>query len=125
MDFDQANRKRDLRLRKRILQLLDAAKVRPDSGWASGRFIYDLVDGALPGGQKFEDDAHARGLLRDLVGAGYVQERDDRTRRWQPAGLDWTSYRITNRGTALVAEAIDPDPLVEDDRRPAASNNDA
>src|SRR5688572_6533398 len=116
MDLDQANRRRDLRLRRRILQLLDAAKVRPDSGWASGRFVFDLVDGALPGGQQFEDDHHALALLRDLISAGYVQERDDRTRKWQKAGLDWTSYRITSRGTALVNQAIEPDPLVEDDR---------
>jgi hypothetical protein len=119
VDLDQANRKRDLRLRKRILQLLDAAKVRPESGWASGRFIYDLVDGALPGGQRFDGDDHALGLLRDLISAGYVEERDDRTRRWQTAGLDWTSYRITSEGTALITQAVDPNPLVEDDRRPA------
>ncbi len=54
MDIETANRKRDRRLRRRLLQVLDAAKVRPESGWASGRFIYDIVDGALPGGPEFE-----------------------------------------------------------------------
>ena len=116
MNIEHAEHKRDLRLRKRILQVLNAARVRPEFGWCGGRFVYDIVDGALPGGQRFDDDQHMLGLLRDLVGAGYVEERDDRTRAGQPYGLDHTSYRITSRGTALLSEAIDPDPLVEDPR---------
>ena len=116
MDIDQAEHKRDRRLRKRLLQVLNAARVRPEFGWASGRFIYDIVDGAIPGGQRFEGDEHMLGLMRDLVSAGYVEERDDRTRTWQPYGVDYLSYRVTNLGTALVLEAIDPDPLVEDSR---------
>src|SRR5215218_2506885 len=116
MNTDQAEHKRDRRLRKRLLQVLNAARVRPQSGWAGGRFICDVVDGALPGGQCFESDEHMLGLMRDLVGGGYVEERDDRTRVWQKPGLDLVSYRITNLGTALVLEAVDPDPLVEDSR---------
>ena len=115
-DYDEADRRRDLRLRKRILQMLNAARVKPEYGWCSGRFIYDVVDGALPGGQRFEDDRHLLALLRDLISAGYVEERDDRVRTWQRHGIDWMSYRITNLGTALVDEAVDPDPLVEDSR---------
>ena len=116
-DIDHANHRRDRRLRRRILQMLDAAKVRPDNGWCSGRFVYDVVDGALPGAQRFESDDHLAALLRDLVAAGYAEERDDRTREWERRSMDLTSYRITSRGTALVTEAIDPDPLIEDDRR--------
>ena len=116
MNTDQAEHRRDQRLRKRLLQVLNAARVRPDFGWASGRFIYDIVDGALPGGQRFESDEHMLGLMRDLVAGGYVEERDDRTHNWQTLGVDYISYRITNLGTALVLEAVDPDPLVEDTR---------
>jgi hypothetical protein len=116
INTDQAEHKRDRRLRKRLLQVLNAARVRPESGWAGGRFISDVVDGALPGGQTFDSDEHVLGLIRDLVAGGYVDERDDRTRVWQKPGLDLVSYRITNLGTALVLEAVDPDPLVEDSR---------
>lgn len=116
MEFELADRKRDLRLRKRVLQVLHAARVRPEFGWVTGRFIYDVVDGALPGGQRFEADEHLLGLLRDLIDAGYVEERDDRTRTWQRYGLDCLSYRVTPRGTALVLEQIEPNPLVEDRR---------
>ncbi len=116
MDLDYAEHKRDRRLRKRLLQVLNAAKVRPEFGWAGGRFIFDLVDGTLPATQRLESDEHLLGLLRDLAGAGYVEERDDRTRTWQPYALDYLSFRITNLGTSLVMEAVDPDPLVEDSR---------
>src|SRR5215203_4438449 len=116
MNTDQAEHRRDQRLRKRLLQVLNAARVRPDFGWAGGRFIYDIVDGALPGGQRFDSDEHMLGLMRDLVAGGYVEERDDRTHNWQTLGVDFISYRVTNLGTALVLEAVDPDPLVEDSR---------
>jgi hypothetical protein len=116
MDTDHAEHRRDQRLRKRLLQVLNAARVRPEFGWANGRFIFDIVDGAVPGGQRFESDEHMLGLMRDLVAGGYVEERDDRTHTWQAYGLDHLSYRVTNLGTALVLEAIDPDPLVEDTR---------
>jgi hypothetical protein len=74
------------------------------------------VDGAIPGGQRFESDEHMLGLMRDLIAGGYVEERDDRTYTWQAQGVDYVSYRVTSLGTALVLEAVDPDPLVEDSR---------
>lgn len=115
-DHDVAARRRDQRLRKRILQMLHAARVRPESGWCSGTFVYDVLDGALPPGQRPDGDDHLLGLLRDLVASGHAEERDDRTRRGQRAGLDLLSFRVTSRGTALVCEAVDPDPLVDDPR---------
>lgn len=116
-DIEFANNKRDRRLRRRVLLMLNAARVRPESGWCGGQFLFDLVDGALPAGQRFEDEPHLLALLRDLISAGYAEERDDRTRESQQACLEFSSYRITSRGTALVTEAIDPDPLIEDGRR--------
>ena len=117
MNVETATKRRDQRLRKRLLQVLDAAKVRPESGWASGRFLYDVVDGALPGGQEFESDDHFAALARDLVASGYVEDRDDRRYRWQRQSIDSTSYRITARGTLLLAEELPVDGLVEDGRR--------
>jgi hypothetical protein len=116
-DIELADHKRDRRLRRRLLLMLNAARVRPESGWCGGQLLYDLVDTALPSGQRFEDEDHLLGLLRDLISAAYAEERDDRTRESQRASLEFTSYRITSKGTALVTEAIEPDPLVEDGRR--------
>ena len=118
---DFAEHRRDRRLRKRLLLALHAARVRPAAGWVDGRFLYDLVDGAEPGGQRFASDLHMLGLARDLVNRRYAEERDDRRRPDDPFGLDALSFRVTAHGTALAVEAIDPDPLVEDARagRPA------
>ena len=116
MHLEHAERKRDLRLRRRVLLVLHAARVSPTSGWAGGRFLVDVIDGAAPGGQRFTDDAHASALLHDLVAGGYAERRDDRWKTRQPEGLDFSSYRITHKGTALVEQQIEPDPLVEDDR---------
>jgi hypothetical protein len=124
MHPETAHRKRDLRLRRRLLMLMHAARVRPEQGWATGRFLVDVADGALPGPACFEDDAHAIGLLHDLVAGGYAERRDDRRRRRQPEGLDFTSYRITHKGVALVEEHIEPDPLIEDDRMRRAPRRD-
>ena len=117
MNTETATRKRDQRLRRRLLQVMDAAKVRPESGWVSGRFVFDVVDGALPGGQEFESDDHFTALMRDLISAGYVEERDDRYYTWQRQTADSTSYRITADGTRLLAGDRPVDPLVEDERR--------
>ena len=96
---------------------MDAAKVRPESGWVTGRFVFDVVDGALPGGQQFESDDHFLALMRDLISSGYAEERDDRRYRWQRPSLDLTSHRITAKGTLLLAEELPVDGLVEDERR--------
>jgi hypothetical protein len=113
MHLEHAEHQRDLRLRRRMLQLMHAARVRPESGWMTGRLIVDVLEGA---GSAVSDDEHATGLLRDLVGAGLADERDDRTRRPQRPCLDLTSYRISVRGVALLEERIAPDPLVDDER---------
>ena len=117
MNTETANRKRDQRLRRRLLRVMDAAKVRPESGWVSGRFVFDVVDGALPGGQCFESDDHFTALVRDLISSGYVEERDDRYYQWQRQTVDSTSYRITAKGTLLLVDELPVDPLVEDERR--------
>jgi len=117
MNTETASKRRDQRLRRRLLQVMDAAKVRPESGWVSGRFVYDVVDGALPGGQEFESDDHFAALMRDLIASGYVEERDDRRYTWQRQTIDATSYRITAKGTLLLVEELPVDPLVEDQRR--------
>ena len=56
-------------------------------------------------------------LVRDLISAGYVEERDDRGYRWQRQCVDTMSYRITAKGTLLLVEELPVDPLVEDERR--------
>lgn len=111
MNQDYVEHRRDCRLRKRLLQVLHAARVRPESGWMTGRFAFDLVDGARPGGDRFASDIHGLSLLRELAHIGYVEERDDRTPR-SPLTLESASFRITAAGSALVLELVEPDLLI-------------
>ena len=112
MNLDFAEHRRDRRLRKRLLQALHAVRVRPEGGWVTGRVAFDLVDGAEPGGQRFDSDIHCLGLLRDLVNSGYAEERDDRRRR-EPFTLDIVSFRVAAAGSAVALDLVDADPLVE------------
>lgn len=110
MEIDAIRNKRNARLRRKALRLLDGAKA---AGGLRGRWILDALEstGEAP------DDADAMlGLLRDLANAGHVVETDVRKYKHQRPGLDTILFAITARGTALLEEAIAPDPLIEDER---------
>jgi len=114
--IDRAEHRRDRRLRRRVLQVLGAARVRPEFGWATGRFVYDLVDGALPGGEAFDGDDHMLALVRDLASAATC--RSGMTAGTSGSRRGWTRPATASRTTArrLLAECVDPDPLIEDPR---------
>lgn len=115
MIHDQANLKRDRRLRRRLLNTLHGARVGPLGG-LHGRKLAELVDGNSPPAQGFEGDSHAEGLLQDLVAKSLIAKEDLRKRRSQSYGLDYLLYRITAKGSSLVEETGAPDPDIEDDR---------
>ena len=115
MTHDQANLKRDRRLRRRLLDTLHGARVGPLGG-LYGRKLVDIVDTCSPPGQRSEGDAHAEGLLQDLVAKSLIAREDRRKRSSQPYGLDYLLYRITAAGSSLVEETYRPDPDIEDDR---------
>ena len=115
MEFEEANRRKDKRLRRRLLAVLDASRSQTAGGWVGGRFLFEMVDAAFPGGA-FDGDRHAANLLHDLVAGGYAEHRDDRRYTWQREGLDHGSYRVTAKGTSLLAEEVPVDGLIEDAR---------
>jgi len=102
--------KQNKRLRRHVLQLADAAKA---SGGLRGRMLMDILADE-PAGP--EDDQALMGLCRDLVNAGFLEEKDLRKRVGDRHGLDYLFYSITAMGTSLLAEGIPPHPLVEDER---------
>jgi len=110
--FAHAQRATDRRLRRDILRLIESGK---PAGGLRGRFICDVI--AQTTHEPPADDAALLGLLRDLVGGGYVTETDLRKYKADRLSLDTLLYTITHKGTALLAEAIDPDPLIEDPRK--------
>ena len=121
--IDRAEHRRDRRLRRRVCRYWGGAgaagvrvgdravRIRPRRRRAARR--RNVRRGLPP----------ARAGVRPRVGR-VPEERDDRRYEWQQPGLDTTSYRITHHGTALLAECIDPDPLIDDgravSRRPAS-----
>jgi len=110
-DYDQARRARDRRMRRDLLRALDAAKA---AGGMRGRMLADVFNASAD----FQDDDQVLALLHDLVNSGYAAAADLRTKHHQRQDLDHTSWSITAAGTALIQQAVEPDPLIEDDRPP-------
>ena len=114
--------KRLRRLRRRFLELVDAAKA---AGGIRGRSLADILENngdfidcleSLPG--MTSADKLAINLGADLANGGYITRQDVRKHREEREGLDFYIYTVTAKGTALLQEAIAPDAFIEDARFP-------
>jgi len=108
--MDEVKIKREKRLRRAMLEIMEAAKA---SGWIRGRMIADILDGQPDG---IEGDAELMSLGTDLVNLGLAVRKDLRTLQSQRAGLDYLAYEITARGTGLLAGTEPVCGLVADER---------
>jgi hypothetical protein len=115
MDLEAANRARDRRLRRQLLRTLHAARIAPQKG-LHGRRLMELVDDAMPPGDRFESLSHALGLMRDLEAKDLASIADERTRRSQVFSLDYLLVRIAALGSSLINETAPVDPDIEDER---------
>jgi hypothetical protein len=106
------NVKRQQRLRRRLLELVEAEKSRGDAG-LRGRFAADVMED-LP--DSIEGDDELIGLARDLAHLALLEINDTRTLKAQRPGLDYMVFRITAKGTQLLAGLVPVEPLVEDER---------
>lgn len=103
------------RMRRRILELVDAAKA---GGGLRCRLLISLLEELSPDAPV--DDGLVLSCLQDLANAGLVELLDRRS--YRPAlggvqvGKDHLLVRVTDKGTCLLNQAIDPHPLVEDPR---------
>ena len=116
MDVELANRKRDKRLRRKLLNTLKLSRAHSPSGYLGGETLRDLVDGVMARDQRFEDERHALELMLDLVNGGYAERKNLTRRRNEQFGLRHVELRITDKGLKLWSEEIPPDPLIDDDR---------
>jgi hypothetical protein len=116
LDFDNANRARDARLRYAVLVTVDSNK---HTGYAlTGRTIRDIHDGihrAEPS-EQFEDDAHVVAIMKDLAAGDYIRLTDTRTHKTQKLGPSFLQAEITIRGTRFLAGGEPPDSLIDDGR---------
>jgi hypothetical protein len=126
VNFDEANRERDRRLRRLLLESLEHAKRYFPGGLLDGVTTADTASGGLREAQRFEDEGHALSLLRDLENKGLVEIRPGVRRRGEREGLKHLTLKITARGTSLLNETLKDDrgrPLIDpdiDDDRVAA-----
>ncbi len=102
----------DKRKRRRLLELVNAARA---SGGLRWRTLMDILADV---GEDVDDAQAWRGLLGDLVAAGLCLTIDRRSGLAAAFSTpdEHLIVRVTDDGTALVAQAIAPNPLVEDDR---------
>jgi hypothetical protein len=107
MDVEQ---KRLMRLRRKLLRLIDAAKV---SGGLRGHKALDYLS---EDPDEVWEASEVRALAIDLSNAGLITIEDLRKTHRQPEALEWEQYQVTAKGTALLAGAIEKNPLVEDER---------
>jgi hypothetical protein len=109
--LDEKERRREKRLRRRILMVLFLCRQSPMGG-VNARTLVEKIEETM----NFEGDGHALALVRDLVGAGYASEKPLPRRRGEDVSLDSIFVSITDKGTKLWREAIPADPLIEDNR---------
>ena len=116
MTSEQAKQERDRRLRKSLLSTLDLAKKYSPTRGLSGRNLVVQAESNVVRDMRFEDDAHAMSLIRDLVNKGLAEEELLTRRRGQSFGPEFVVVRITDKGSMLVREQIPVDPDVWDER---------
>lgn len=116
--MEVARKKREKRLRAKLLLVLQVTSRTAPTGFISARLLVDQADGLMGPKQGFDDDAHALGLIRDLVRAGFAEEKPlGERRRGQSFGVDFLQCGITDKGGQLAEQLIPPHPLVDDDRQ--------
>lgn len=116
MDFEASKRERDRKLRRKLLSVLNIARATSPTGRYGGESLMDEANDGLGFDRQIESERHAIGLLRYLVDAGYAEEHMLTRRRTETFGLRHVEFRITDKGARLLAEQIEPDPLIDDER---------
>jgi hypothetical protein len=108
-------RGRDRRLRKHLLKAVYECRISP-SGWASAPTLYQSADEIPSESERFEDERHCIGLLRDLVIKGLIEERQTTRKPCEAFSLLHLEYRILARGLSLHLESVPLDPDIDDGR---------
>ncbi|MEM1445158.1 MAG: hypothetical protein AAGF84_03825 [Planctomycetota bacterium] len=115
MPNDTAQRKREARIRYRMLAMLHDQRGNHHGGWVTGRGIVDALVWCGTD-YRLDEDQDAIDLLRDLVNKDFAEEEDNREDRDQPFGLDHLTWRITAKGSSFINRALPADAEIDDGR---------
>ena len=115
-NLNAAEKLRDERLRRAILQCVYLGSRESPTGKVSGRYLAGAAAAGLPSEWQFDDDRHALSLLRDLKDAALLNEHLGVRRIGERFTLDHASYSPTHLGGQLYREECPPVPGVYDER---------
>lgn len=115
-DREKRRAQRDQRIRRHMLSVANSARGDRFGGYVTARGVVEILQASITQDTAPDGDDHAADLIRDLVSAGLLVERDDRERVGDAFRLDTWSLRVTPEATALLAEHTAPHPLVADAR---------
>lgn len=106
--------RRDRELRKKLLMVLHIVRgYSPDGSASAGYLLNEALKVCRP--LRFDSDAHALGLMRDLVHLGYATESANGERRPGEAfGLDWARFTVTAAGSQRYTTGSPLHPLMDD-----------
>ncbi|MEM6258019.1 MAG: hypothetical protein AAGI37_06860 [Planctomycetota bacterium] len=107
---------KDAQIRRQMLKYLNETRGNTLGGFITGASILELLQFSIDQGRVPRDEDHAADLLRDLVNAGYADERDDRESQADDLQLHSWSLCVTQKGTRLLRYHEEPDMLVADYR---------
>lgn len=114
MDREKAKRQAiaDGLSRRYLLEVINAARGDSATGSISAQAVIQLVHHMY----RPSSERHAICLLRDLANAELIEEWANAVGENDTWGIAQIECKVTAKGTALLAEAISPEPLVSDRR---------
>lgn len=107
---------KDAQIRRQMLIYISSARTNSEDGFMTAAGVLELLEFSMLQDRVPRDENHALGLLRDLVTADYVIERDDRESPADPFRFNTWSLSITSKGSRLLLHQEPPDLLITDYR---------
>lgn len=114
IQFTATDDRCDRKLRNSLLMVLYVVRGHSVDGAASAGFLVkEVLKACRP--LRFDSDAHALGLLRDLVNLGYATESANGDRRpGEEFGLDWCRFGVTAAGAERYLTGLPVNRLMDD-----------
>lgn len=110
--------KADRSFRNELLVFLHAERGNHHAGWVTTAYLAALLRDPYAVDAATVDADRAHRLLTDLRAKGLAEHEDNREMRDESIRPDNQTWRITAKGASFVEKTADPDPDIDDGRRP-------